>query len=95
VALGPEGDEVQLFQAVWRAIAPIKPDAVYEAWLAVMGLLMPDNVVPKQVSIIEVSEALEPILGKPIQAMWPSISILEALREHGQPRGVHAAPRTA
>jgi hypothetical protein len=83
--LGPEGDQVQLFQAVWRAIAPIAPDAVYEAWLAIMGLLMPEDVDPKQVSILEVSGALERILGEPLQAILPSISILTALHEHGQP----------
>lgn len=58
---------------------------MYEAWLAIMGLLMPDDVDPKQVSILEVSEALEPILGKPVRAMWPAVSILRALHEHGQP----------
>lgn len=83
--LGPEGDQVQLFQTVWRAIAPIAPASVYEAWLSIMGLLIPEDVDPKQVSILEVSKALEPILGTPIQAMRPSASILTALHEHGQP----------
>ncbi len=82
--LGPEGEEVQLFQAVWRAIAPIAPNAVYDAWLSILGLLMPEDVDPKQVSILEVSTALEPILGSPIQAMWPSMSIFAALHEHGR-----------
>lgn len=81
---GPGGDQVKLFQAVWRAIAPTAPDAVYEAWLSIVGLLLSDEVDPKRINLLDVSQALERILDSPMQAMWLSTSILVALRRHGQ-----------
>lgn len=59
---GPEGDQVLLFQAVWRAIAPIKPSAVYEAWLAITGLLIAKDVDLKGISISEVSDKIDRFL---------------------------------
>ena len=81
---GPEGDEVKLVQAVWREIAPIAPEAVYDVWVSIVGLLIHEGVDPKAIGILEVSNALDPILDNPGQRMWPSIHILAALRKHGQ-----------
>jgi hypothetical protein len=58
---GPEDERVQLFQAVWREVAPIDPKAVYEAWIAVIRLLLEEDRDPKTLSIQEVAGALEPI----------------------------------
>jgi len=32
---GPESDEVSLFQAVWRNVAPVAPQDVYGAWISI------------------------------------------------------------
>lgn len=79
---GPEGDQVALFQAVWRAVAPIAPTKTYDAWLAVTRLIMPRDLDPKDLTITDVQDALDEIVDR--FAVWPLVSILNALHEHGK-----------
>lgn len=82
---GPDTDQVALFQAVWRSVAPLAPSETYNAWLAVMGLLAPADVDPQAIGVADVSAALEDIVD-PL-AILPLATIAEAIHKHGQAGG--------
>ena len=82
---GPEGDQVDLFQAVWRAVAPYAPDQVYSAWLAVAELLLPDDVDVQSIGVVQIRQALGSLSGDVRLPISSSIDIWSAVREFGQP----------
>jgi hypothetical protein len=84
---GPDGDEVELFQAVWQEIAPVAPKKIYEVWLDVLGLLVDEDVDPKNVTVLQVNDALKSVFELRQQGMWPSVRILRAVHEYGQAGG--------
>jgi len=51
-----------VFQAVWRSVAPLDPEGVYGAWLAVSAWLMKNSL--DDLGVAQISDLLTPTLGE-------------------------------
>lgn len=72
---GPDAEDLKVFQAVWRAVAPQDASKVYDCWVGLLALLHSGVPSPR-----EIQNELQPPLPD-MAAMTASIRIAQAIRE--------------
>jgi hypothetical protein len=82
---GPEGDQVDLFQSIWRVVAPYAPEQVYSTWIGICALLLPSDVDVQSIEVSQISQVLASLPGDATLPFSSSFEIWGAVRELGKP----------